>query len=101
MSKTEPTAWTIEKLEAEGWECSNVEYRTARNRSTDLFGFIDILAFRGEEVLAVQTTDHTHVSHRVKKIADAKLLPVVRKLNWSIQVHGWRPDRTCRVVDVS
>jgi hypothetical protein len=56
----------------------------------DLFGFIDLLAIRGNETLAVQTTSGSNVSARIEKIRG---LPISAK--WlsdtrSIVVHGWR-----------
>lgn len=57
----------------------------------DLYGFIDLLAIRGNETLAVQTTSGPHVSARLEKM---KALPGVNR--WlespsrTIVIHGWR-----------
>lgn len=71
----------------------------------DLFGFIDLLALRGSETLAVQTTSYSNVSARVKKIADHENVGFVRDAGWGIAVHGWfkKPNGRweVRIVDLS
>lgn len=102
-----PTARTLKKLRAEGWTAAVVERRNPGSFNThDLFGFIDVLAIRGGETLAVQTTSASNVSSRLKKIADSEHVGAVRKAGWAIHVHGWRKIASsrrweCRVVDVS
>jgi carbonic anhydrase len=69
-----------------------------------MFGFIDLLAVRDGEVLAVQTTSASNVSSRVKKIADHDNVAIIRKAGIRIEVHGWekRGNRwEVRVVDIS
>ena len=63
----------------------------------DLFGFIDLLAIRKGETLAVQTTS-TGVSSRIKKIMESDYLPKVRDAGWRIVVHGWRKNSKGRYV---
>jgi len=101
-----PTQRSLKKLRAEGWTAEVVERRNPRLPIThDLFGFIDILAIREGETLAVQTTSGSNVSSRVRKIADAEHLAAVRSAGWCIHVHGWRKNARgrweCRVVDCS
>jgi len=62
-----------------------------------LFGFIDLLAIRKGETLAVQTTS-TGVSSRIKKIMESDYLPKVRDAGWRIVVHGWRKNSKGRYV---
>lgn len=101
-----PTARTLEALRKEGWLAWVVEkwIPQVRKRS-DLFGFIDILAIKDGEVLAVQATSRSNVSSRVRKIADHENVGAVRLAGWRIEVWGWgkmangRWQR--RVVDVS
>jgi hypothetical protein len=88
-----PTALSREMLQADGWHVELVEQTIRTPRCVfkrDLFGFVDLLALRGEEVLAVQTTSYTNASARVKKITESPLLPIVRKAGIAIHVHGWR-----------
>lgn len=102
-----PTARTLKKLRDEGWIAAVVERRNPSGFNThDLFGFIDVLAIRDGETLAVQTTSGSNVSARVKKVAEAEHVAAVRKAGWAIHVHGWRKRAAtrrweCRVVDVS
>lgn len=101
-----PTARSLAYLRKEGWTAGVVERRLPHSNIThDLYGFIDIVAIKGTETLAVQTTTGAHVANRVKKIADADTLPLVREAGWTIHVHGWRKLATGRwevkVVDVS
>ncbi len=72
----------------------------------DLFGFIDIIALRDGETIAVQSTSWTNVSARVKKIAESENVAAVRKAGWKIIVHGWRKNAEtnryeCKTIDVS
>lgn len=103
---TTPTQRTLAKLRKEGWTAAVVERRNPGVFKThDLFGFIDVLAIREGETLAVQTTSGPNVASRVKKIAEAEHLAAVRAAGWLIHVHGWRKNAKqrweCRVVDCS
>lgn len=109
---TSPTQLSLAALRAEGYTAQVVERWNpyARIRQ-DLFGFVDIVAIRDGETLGVQTTSASCMSARVRKIADAEHLAVVRAAGWRIEVHGWRKRKVkrdgkaerwrCRVVDVS
>lgn len=56
----------------------------------DLWGIIDILAIRKDEVLGVQTTSYGDVSKRVKKIADSEHIGAIREAGVRVVVHGWK-----------
>ena len=100
-----PTQRSLKYLRAEGYTVAIVETwnNWARIRQ-DLFGFIDLLALKKDETLAVQVTA-SGVSSRLKKIAESPLLPKVREAGWKIHVHGWRKNSkgkyVMRIVDVS
>jgi hypothetical protein len=101
-----PTARTLAKLRKEGWLAWVVEkYIPQVRQRSDLFGFIDVLAIRGDETLGVQSTSRTNVSSRVNKITDHENLAAVRAAGWQIHVHGWGKMANgrweCRVVDLS
>ena len=101
-----PTQRTLAKLRADGWTPAVVEHWNAHARiRQDLFGFIDILALRDGETLAVQATSGSNVSARVAKIAASETAPIVRKAGWRIEVWGWRKNSAgkyvLRVEDVS
>ncbi len=103
---TSPTQLSLKKLREEGYTVQVVEYWNSFARiRIDLFGFIDIIALKGKEVLAVQTTSASNMSARCKKIADHENVGVVREAGWTIHVHGWSQDDKrkwhCKVKDVS
>ena len=78
-------------------------------RRKDLFGFVDCLAIRHDDMLAVQTTSGTNVSARLEKI---QMSP--NTVYWlsnpacRLVIHGWalrgprgkRKVWTCRQVEV-
>lgn len=103
-----PTSRSKSKLEKEGWFVASVEkYNSFVKRRFDLWEFGDLLAFRGDEVLIVQTTSGSNVSSRIEKI---KHLPVadhwLQSATRQIHVHGWAKKGprgkakrwTCRIV---
>lgn len=100
-----PTQLTLRHLRNEGWTAAIVEFWNPHARvRNDLFGFVDVLALRGAETLAVQTTSDSNVSARLRKIADSPNIAAVREAGWSVVVHGWQKDGArwkLRVVDVS
>ena len=103
---TSPTQLSLKKLREEGYTCWITEHWNNWSKTRqDLFGFIDILALKGKETLAVQTTTATNMSARVKKIADHENVGAVRDAGWSIHCHGWHQDDKkkwhCKIKDVS
>lgn len=103
---TSPTQLSLKKLREEGYVVAIVEhYNYFAKIRQDLFGFIDILALKGKETLAVQTTTATNMSARVKKIGDHENVGPVREAGWTIHVHGWHQDDKkkwhCKVKDIS
>ena len=63
-----PTQLSLKKLRQEGYTVAIVEHWNAFARiRQDLFGFIDLLALKDKEVLAVQTTSASNMSARAKK----------------------------------
>ena len=100
-----PTQRSLAYLREEGYLVAIVEHWNpfARIRQ-DLFGFIDLLAIRRDETLAVQVTA-SGVSSRVKKIEASPHLGRVREAGWKIFVHGWRKNAAgkyvMRIVDLS
>ncbi len=101
-----PTQRSKSHLEACGFTVAIVEKWNPHARiRQDLFGFIDLLALREGETVAVQTTSGSNVAARVDKITSHENLPHVRKAGWRIVVHGWRKAAngkwTLREVDIS
>jgi carbonic anhydrase len=102
---TSPTQLSLKKLKADGYVCQITERWNAFAKiRVDLFGFVDVLAIKENETLAVQTTSYSNISARVKKISDHDNVGAVRKAGWKIHVHGWHKVGSrweCKVVDVS
>lgn len=101
-----PTERSLKLLREEGYLVAVVEkWNSFVKVRQDLFGFIDLLAIKENETLAVQTTSGDNVSARLTKIEASDNLPIVRKANWRIEVHGWRKNAAgrwvLRRVDVS
>jgi hypothetical protein len=102
---TTPTQRTLEYLRGEGYTCAVVEHWNSWARiRQDLFGFIDILAIKKNETLAVQCTS-TGVAARVKKIQESEYLSRVREAGWKIYVIGWSKNSkgkyVMRLLDIS
>ena len=103
---TSPTQRSLQKLRADGYLAEVVERWNPHARVRhDLFGFVDVIAVRDSEVLAVQATSRSNVAARVTKIAEHENLAAVRKAGIRIEVHGWAKmangRHEVRVVDVS
>lgn len=101
-----PTQRSLAHLRDGGWLAQVVERWNPHARvRNDLFGFIDILAIRDGQTLAVQATSGTNVAARVRKIAEAEHVGAVRAAGWRLEVHGWRKNAAgrwvLRVEDVS
>ncbi|MBI4659040.1 MAG: hypothetical protein HY735_09365, partial [Verrucomicrobia bacterium] len=63
----------------------------------DLFGFADLLAIRGNETLAVQTTSGNNVAARLDKIRATHAAALwLEAPTRKIVVHGWRKNRSAR-----
>ncbi len=100
-----PTQRTLKALRDDGYTAAVVErWNPHAKIRQDLFGFVDIVALRHSETLAVQACSYGSVSDRIKKIADATHVGAVRDAGWRIEVWGWRKVKgrwQPRVVDVS
>lgn len=91
-TRMSPTTRSLNLLRREGWTVGVTERWNPHARiRQDLFGFADLLAFRGAETLLVQVTTGGHVAARVQKI---QALPAsdlwLAGANRGIVVHGWR-----------
>jgi len=87
-----PQQRSINLLRSEGYLVEVVEQIKrvpGKTWRVDLFGFADLLALRGEEILLVQVTSRSNVSSRIRKIEDAPTLGAVRDAGIRIEVHGW------------
>ena len=86
-----PTQRSLAKLRAEGWTVAVVErWNPYAKIRQDLFGFIDLIALRGDETLAVQTTSGPNVAARIDKIRGTQAAAIwLESPTRKIAVHGW------------
>jgi hypothetical protein len=86
-----PTQRSLKKLRDDGWLAEVVEHWNpfARIRK-DLFGFIDIIAIRGNETLAVQSTTRSNMWARISKIKSLQAHELWKSESRKIIVHGWQ-----------
>lgn len=98
-----PTQRSLKYLRASGYLATVTEHWNSFAKiRVDLFGFVDILAVKPGETLAVQCTSASNVSKRVTKIAGHENTPHLRSAGWTLHVHGWTTGKKePRVVDVS
>jgi hypothetical protein len=105
--KSSPTQRTLKVLRDTGWDAWIVEYwlaipkHPAGGVRRDLYGFVDILALRGEVTLAIQTTTFEGIRARIRKIAEDEALTrhfvAMQRAGWRVEIHGWRrPTKTIR-----
>ena len=104
-SSLTPTQRTLAYLREQGYLCAIVEKWNPHVKiRQDLFGFIDILAIKKDETLAVQCTS-TGVAARVKKIQESEYLSRVREAGWKILIVGWSKNSkgkyVMRLLDIS
>jgi hypothetical protein len=86
-----PTQRSLKMLRAEGFTVAVTEHWNAfAHIRQDLFGFVDLVALRASETLAVQTTTADNLSARRRKILASPLLSRVLGAGWRIEIHGWR-----------
>ena len=106
-----PTQRTLAKLRADGFPLVHVseKWNPHVKIRQDAFGFVDVMAFRGNEVLAVQSTTGDNAMARFHKM---KLLPTLwawlESPTRKVEIHGWRrlvkrvngKSWQCRIIDV-
>ena len=89
---TSPTQRSIALLKERGYVTAIVE-KFVRfpppGHRVDLWGFVDLLAIRSGEILAVQTTSGANVSARLNKISYSPLIATVLSAGVRVVVHGW------------
>ena len=85
-----PTQRSMELLRKEGYHVEVVEkWNSFTKTRKDLWGFVDLLAIRRDEVLGVQVTSGSNISARRRKIADHEHVGKVREAGIRIELHGW------------
>jgi len=87
-----PTQRSLKHWRELGYLCAVVERRLPRGFVTqDMFGFVDILCVKDEDIVGVQTTSSANIAARVAKIIEHENYPVVAKA-MRIVVEGWRKN---------
>lgn len=100
--KRSTTAIAMDKLKADGYLADKVEQRVPGCMvSRDLFNCIDIIAIGMGETLAVQVTDHTSVSKRVRKVLESEAMPYMRGAKWRVQVWGIKDQQVYRIEELA
>lgn len=85
-----PTQRSLEHMRKLGYLCDIVERRIPFQFVTkDLFGFIDVLCVKGEDIVGVQATSGSNLAARVTKIIEHDNWPIVCRAI-RVTVHGWR-----------
>ena len=102
--KTSPTQRSLKLLRDDGWNCAITEHwNPFAHIRQDLFGFVDILAIRDREMLAVQTTTLEHSKAREEKIRSNPLSEILKSTGCKIIVHGWRRLKSgweCKIINL-
>lgn len=87
-----PTQRTKAKLLAEGWAFVVIveRWNAFAHCRQDLFGCIDVLALRGDCILAVQVTTAGKISNRLAKIKENAAAAVwLGSTSRKFVIHGW------------
>ena len=87
-----PTQRSLKKLRELGYEPWVVEQTIPHTFiKRDMFNFVDILAIRPGEMLAVQATSNSggNVSARIAKIRESPHLATLLSTGCKVEVHGW------------
>lgn len=87
-----PTQRTLKEMRKRGYLCEITERFNPWSKTRhDLFGFIDVLCLKGDELVAVQTTSGSNVSARIQKIKQTQAAALwLESPSRKIVVHGWR-----------
>lgn len=106
--KTSPTQRSLKLLREFGYLVAITErWNPFAKIRQDLFGFVDLLCVKGDEVLAVQTTSGSNAAKRLDKIRGIPAAKTwLSSPNRKLYIHAWakRGDRgkrktwTCRVM---
>jgi hypothetical protein len=108
-SKISPTQRTLKYLRRQGCQLVaitekwNPYMNGGRGGRQDLFGIIDVLAVRDDQVIAVQACAASGISEHVNKMVEATfknpeteteclVLPALFKANIKVFVYGWRKN---------
>lgn len=93
-----PNTLTLRRLVEAGWDANLCE-RSIGRLKFDLFGFADVIAFKGNTLLLVQATDFSHSSDRTTKVLkNETALLWLQGLGRHIEVWAWKYDKEIKPV---
>jgi hypothetical protein len=107
MSKTSPTQRTLKLCRDTGWTVQVVEkWNPFAKIRQDLFGFIDLVAMNGANIIGIQATSGANVSSRVDKIKENPKSAEWLRSGGRLIVHGWRKLKSsgrweCREIEIT
>lgn len=85
---------TRKRLEEDGYLCELVEkYNAFSRHKNDLFGFLDWLAIKRDEVLGIQVTTKENMSSRRTKISEHDNVGKVREAGIRIELWGFYKEK--------
>lgn len=88
-----PTQRSLKNLRNQGYTVAiTVKWNPHARIRQDLFGFVDLLAIRDGETLAIQTTSAGNLSARRSKVVAHENLPIILSAGWQVIIHGWRKN---------
>ncbi len=94
MAKTSPTQRTLALCRKAGWTCAITErWNAFAKLRQDLFGFIDVVAINGNQIIGIQTTSSSNMAARIKKIRELPASAIWLQSGGAILVHGWKRDK--------
>lgn len=93
-----PTVKTLTFLRELGYEaCDVTGYKHPKSSKfpmkQDLFGCVDIVAFRDMDVLFIQTTNKANVANHIEKYRDNKWLKLMLKAGLVFLIYGWDGEK--------
>jgi hypothetical protein len=93
-AKKSPTQRSLAHMRNQGYLCAVVEkWNPHAMIRQDLYGFIDVLCVKGDDIIGVQSTSWSNVSGRITKITEHENWPLVCNAIRVI-VHGWKKGKT-------
>ena len=86
---------TLKTLRDDSYICDIVErYNPFTKRRNDLFGFIDLIAIKENEIIGVQCcSGSSHAAHK-KKILASEYFPLWLNAGGKVQLRSWRKVKT-------
>lgn len=84
-----PSARSKAYMAKQGYIVGTVErYCSFTRRRHDLFGFIDLIAVRGQDVVGIQTTSDANLAARIAKAEALPEFPIWLRAG-RVEFHGW------------